>query len=1068
TLTGSDVDGDTLSYTVVTQPAHGTLTGTAPALTYTPNADYNGSDSFTFKVNDGTVDSAIATVSITVNSVNDAPVINNQTFSIAENSGNGVQVGIVVASDVDAGQTLTFSIISGNTNGTFTIGASNGKITIANNALLNYEAIQTWQLLVKVTDNGTPSLSSTGTVTIAVIDVNEAPVISPQTFTVPENSANGTAVGTVLATDPDNGQTLNYQIISGNTNGAFAINSANGQITVANSAMLNYETAPVWTLVVSVTDNGSPNLTSSATITINLSNVNEPPTVNSATFSIDENSAPNTVVGTVTATDPDAGTSLIYSIVSGNTNNTFNISPTSGQITVANSALLNYEVTPVWTLTVRATDNGTPQLYGEATITINLNNVNDPPTVISQTFNVPENSNNGTVVGTVTATDEDSGQTLTYSISGGNTNSAFAINSASGQITVNNGSVLDHETVPIWQLTVQVTDNGTPVNSSTATITINITDVNEKPIANPQNVTTAEDTAKVITLTGSDPENGTLTYTILTQPAHGTLSGTPPNVTYTPAANYNGADSFTFKVNDGTFDSDPATVSITVNSVNDAPVANPQSVTTAEDTQVNITLTGSDVENDPLTFAIVTPPAHGTLSGTPPNVTYTPAADYNGADSFTFKVNDGQLDSLPATISITITAVNDPPVANSQTLTTDEDIPINITLTGSDVDGDDLSFVIDTPPAHGTLSGTAPNIVYTPGANYFGSDSFTFKAFDGTVYSAPATVSITINYLNDPPTVQFSTNLVVVEENSGLTNIAGFLQLLSPGEYETNQTIISFSITNNTPSLFATQPTIDTTNGTLTFRPYPSTYGTAVVSVVAIDSSGETNNTTYTQFMIIVSKYNNPPTITPIGNQVITEDSSMAPVAFTIGDVDSPIGNLTVSYTSTNTALIPLSYITIGGSGANRTVSATPVSDGNGVTKITITVTDNHPFFPKTASTSFILTVQAINDPPSFTMGQNITVSKSPINRSYAMWATNISPGPANESFQSVVFILTADNQSLFSTQPAVSPSGTLSFKPAGVAGTATITIYAKDNGGSGYGGAPYSATNTFTITLTP
>ncbi|MGB9601658.1 MAG: hypothetical protein ACPMAG_02585, partial [Limisphaerales bacterium] len=93
---------------------------------------------------------------------------------------------------------------------------------------------------------------------------------------------------------------------------------------------------------------------------------------------------------------------------------------------------------------------------------------------------------------------------------------------------------------------------------------------------------------------------------------------------------------------------------------------------------------------------------------------------------------------------------------------------------------------------------------------------------------------------------------------------------------------------------------------------------------------------------------------------------------------------------------------------------------------------------------------------------------KSPVNRSYAMWATNISPGPANESSQSVVFILTADNPSLFSTQPAVSPSGTLSFKPAGVPGTATVTIYAKDNGGSGYGGNPYSTTNTFTITLTP
>ncbi|MGC9036977.1 MAG: cadherin domain-containing protein, partial [Verrucomicrobiia bacterium] len=714
--------------------------GTPPNVTYTPAANYNGSDSFTFKVNDGQLDSAVATVTISVTAVNDAPVvqsatftipensangtvvgtvtatdiegdsitfsiisgntgdtfainpttgqitvnnntlldyeqnptwtltiqatdngtpsqsgtgtitinlqnvneapiINNQSFSIAENSVNGSFVGTVVATDVDAGQTLTYAIISGNTNGTFTINSANGNITIANNAMLNYEAIPQWQLKVKVTDNGSPSLSSTGTVTIVVLDVNENPVINPQSFTVPENSANGTVVGNVVATDPDAGQSLTYVIVSGNTNGAFAINSANGQLTVANSAVLNYEVTPVWTLVVSVTDNGSPNLSASAQITVNLSNVNEPPSLAPATFTINENSSPGTVVGTVTATDPDAGTVFSYSIVGGNTNNTFSINPISGQITVANSALLNYEQTPVWTLSVRATDNGTPQLYADATVTINLNNVNDPPTITNQTFSVAENSANGTVVGTVIASDEDSGQTLTYSITAGNTNTTFAINPSTGQITVNDGQLLDHETVPVWQLTVQVTDNGTPVKSNTATITINITDVNEPPTANPQNVTTPEDTALPITLTGTDPENATLTYTIVTAPSHGILSGTPPNVTYIPSPNYNGGDSFTFKVNDGQYDSSIATVSITVMPVNDPPVANPQTVTTPEDTAVSITLTGSDIENDPLTFAIVAGPAHGTLSGTPPNVTYTPAANYNGSDSFTFKVN---------------------------------------------------------------------------------------------------------------------------------------------------------------------------------------------------------------------------------------------------------------------------------------------------------------------------------------------------------------------------------------------------------------------------------------------
>ncbi len=135
-----------------------------------------------------------------------------------------------------------------------------------------------------------------------------------------------------------------------------------------------------------------------------------------------------------------------------------------------------------------------------------------------------------------------------------------------------------------------------------------------------------------------------LTYSVVVGPGHGSLSGTAPNVTYTPSANYNGADSFTFKVNDGTVDSAPATVSISVTPVNDSPVADAQALSTAEDTPLGILLSGSDVENSPLSFAVVATPAHGSLSGSAPNLTYTPDLNYHGADSFTFKVNDGSVE----------------------------------------------------------------------------------------------------------------------------------------------------------------------------------------------------------------------------------------------------------------------------------------------------------------------------------------------------------------------------------------------------------------------------------------
>jgi hypothetical protein len=183
-----------------------------------------------------------------------------------------------------------------------------------------------------------------------------------------------------------------------------------------------------------------------------------------------------------------------------------------------------------------------------------------------------------------------------------------------------------------------------------------ICNVKTLPVAKSQSVTTIEEISLTITLVGYDPGGDEISYSIATNPAHGTLSGTGETRTYTPTANYNGSDSFTFKVNDGVLDSNEATVSITVTAVNDAPVANPQSVTTVKNTPLAITLTGSDVEGSTLTYTVVASPTHGTRTGTAPNLTYTPASNYTGADSFTFRVNDGTVNSPSATISITVTA----------------------------------------------------------------------------------------------------------------------------------------------------------------------------------------------------------------------------------------------------------------------------------------------------------------------------------------------------------------------------------------------------------------------------
>ena len=327
--------------------------------------------------------------------------------------------------------------------------------------------------------------------------------------------------------------------------------------------------------------------------------------------------------------------------------------------------------------------------------------------------------------------------------------------------------------------------------SAPSTVVITGLGTNQAPTANSTSVSTAEDSSAAIILSGVDPDSSSLNFSIVAGPSHG-LRGTisTPNcvpdgqgssctvtVTYTPTANYTGTDSFTFKVNDGGLDSNIATASITINAVNDPPVASNTTATTNEDVPVSITLNASDVDNTSLTFTIVNGPNNGSLgpissancvsSGASANctatVTYTPAQDFNGSDSFTVKASDGPADSNTASVSITVNAVNDPPVAQVQSVTTSEDSPVVITLAASDVDSASLGFSLVTGPSRGSLGSiSAPScitngagtnctatVTYTPAANISGTESFTFRVNDGSLDSNIGTVSITVNAVND-------------------------------------------------------------------------------------------------------------------------------------------------------------------------------------------------------------------------------------------------------------------------------------------------------------------------------
>jgi len=174
------------------------------------------------------------------------------------------------------------------------------------------------------------------------------------------------------------------------------------------------------------------------------------------------------------------------------------------------------------------------------------------------------------------------------------------------------------------------------------------------PIADSQTITTIEDIPVPFVLTGRDPDNEPVMFRITVSPNHGTLVGTPPNLTYLPGTNYFGTDSFNFTTFDGIATSAVATVSISITPVNDSPAAQDQMIQVVVNHAKRIKLLASDVEGSPLTYEIFQEPLHGTISGTPPDMVYTPSADYVGADRLVFKVNDGELDSSPATISFTI------------------------------------------------------------------------------------------------------------------------------------------------------------------------------------------------------------------------------------------------------------------------------------------------------------------------------------------------------------------------------------------------------------------------------
>jgi hypothetical protein len=305
------------------------------------------------------------------------------------------------------------------------------------------------------------------------------------------------------------------------------------------------------------------------------------------------------------------------------------------------------------------------------------------------------------------------------------------------------------------------------LGSTSRSFSWTVINVNGAPVAQPVSATTGEDTTVQITLAASDPDGDAVTYAIADAPVHGTVTLSAGVATYIPAPDFNGVDTFSFRASDGTNNSNIANVSINVSPVNDTPTAQGDLAAIAEDTSVNISVRSndSDVDGDALAIVSVAQPAHGVAVINPDGtITYTPAPNFFGADTFTYVIGDGHGGTATATVGVNVSPVNDAPMALDGATALDEDTQIEIMLVAVDVDSAAVGLAVVNQPVNGTLSAVAGNkVIYTPNPNFNGLDSFTFIANDGALDSNIANVMITVVPLADPPVLATIGNKVIAE-----------------------------------------------------------------------------------------------------------------------------------------------------------------------------------------------------------------------------------------------------------------------------------------------------------------
>jgi VCBS repeat-containing protein len=781
----TDAEGSPLTAVLVTGPAHGALVLNANgSFTYTPTANYNGPDSFTYQANDGSLNSSVAIVNITVTPVNDAPVAANNSYSTNEDTQLSIASAGVLANDSDVdGNPLSAVLVTGPAHGTLVLNV-NGSFTYTPTANYNGPDSFTYRA------NDGSLNSNEATVNITVSPLNDAPVAANNSYSTNEDTLLSIAAAGVLANDSDvDGNPLSAVLVTGPAHGSLVLN-ANGSFTYTPVA--NYNGPDSFTYRA---NDGSLN-SNVATVNITVTPVNDAPIAANNSYSTNEDTQLSIAAAGVLANDSDVdGNPLSAVLVTGpahgtlvlNTNGSFTYTPTS-----------NYNGPD--SFTYKAKDGSLNS--NVATVNITVTPVNDAPVAASDAFSTAEDTSLTVAVPGILSNDSD--------VDGNSLTAVLVTGPAHGTLVLNtNGSFTYTPTANYSgpdSFTYRANDG--LLSSNVATVSIAVTSSNDAPVAVNNSYSTNEDTLLSIPATGiltndTDVDATLLTAILVAGPTHGTLTlNANGSFTYTPVANYNGPDSFTYRANDGLLNSNVATVSITVNPVNDAPIANNDTFSADEDTPLIISTAGilendSDVDGNSLSAVLVTGPAHGTLVlNADGSFTYTPTANYTGSDSFTYRANDGSLNSNVATVDITVNTVNNPPNAvNDFIIVPFFNVPFSPNVDVYDVNVNAFNGVLtnDTDPEGDEITVTTADFVFgdygilymnvdgSYGYNFYGGisnvgvgssvlDSFTYEISDGHGGTDTATLGIMIR----------GTENVVKEDLSAYRTVSGNIGVSGP------------------------------------------------------------------------------------------------------------------------------------------------------------------------------------------------------------------------------------------------------------------------------------------------